>query len=409
MSELVDAGFLRDAAIRIRQRMSRTAEDIVEIGRDLIEVKGRLAHGEFLSWIDAEFRMSSDTTQRFMLVAKLQIPPVAEFQPSVLYALAAPSTPEEVRAAVTEKVASGEAVTVADVKALKKAASIGKSATVADSQVAKVGEIAAAKAELRAVVTDAATRGLRGRTGSSNKNPNYQPPSAASAAWMHVYGVARALVEWATPDNVALAIAGRNERGDDQYANMRAVWECLDTVSNLIGSLGARPGLAEMGKRVVHGVPEESFKQATHLIGTVNRFAEFCRANSAATVASSVLPSEQLDITADIAVISAWLDRFAVALDRAAPKWIAPHAAKLSSEMMDFSRSALLNRLGRSKPGDPPKPSHSWRPTPSLGTLGCDETPDTGRSSNDGHRPAGQVRRAGRRGRGNSLAGCPRR
>jgi hypothetical protein len=66
-----------------------------------------LGHGGFLPWIDREFGISDQTAHRFIHVANMagQIPQIVEFQPSVLYALGAPSTPEEVRTVVAEKAA----------------------------------------------------------------------------------------------------------------------------------------------------------------------------------------------------------------------------------------------------------------------------------------------------------------
>jgi hypothetical protein len=43
----------REAAQRIRLRLRRSAEDIIEIGRDLIEVKASIGNGNFLPWIEA--------------------------------------------------------------------------------------------------------------------------------------------------------------------------------------------------------------------------------------------------------------------------------------------------------------------------------------------------------------------
>lgn len=113
---------VRDAAVRIKVRMARTASDIVDIGRDLIAVKEAVGHGHFLSWIDAEFGMSEDSAQRFMGVAKRlgdQIPQNAVFDRTALYALAAPSTPDEIVEEVTERAANGETFTAADIKAMK--------------------------------------------------------------------------------------------------------------------------------------------------------------------------------------------------------------------------------------------------------------------------------------------------
>jgi hypothetical protein len=124
-----DKEFLYETADRIRKRMSRTAQDIVEIGLDLIAVKDRVGHGKFLPWINDEFAMREDTAARFMNVARnmaTQIAHGAEFQPAVLYALAAASTPEEVRTEITERATAGEKVTVADVRAAKTAVARGR-------------------------------------------------------------------------------------------------------------------------------------------------------------------------------------------------------------------------------------------------------------------------------------------
>jgi hypothetical protein len=56
-----DEEFLREVADRLRARMARTAQDIVEIGLDLIEVRARVGDGKFSAWIEAEFTMSRVT------------------------------------------------------------------------------------------------------------------------------------------------------------------------------------------------------------------------------------------------------------------------------------------------------------------------------------------------------------
>lgn len=71
--------------------------------------------------------------------------------------------------------------------------------------------------------------------------------------------------------------------------------------------------LAEMGTKV-RAVPPEGFKRATHLIGTVGRFADFCAANAPEEVAGGVLPEEAASLRAQVSTIDTWLDRFVVAL-----------------------------------------------------------------------------------------------
>lgn len=82
-------------------------------------IKKDLPHGQFLPWIAAEFEMSDQTAQNFMNVCARfgsQIPNYLEFKPTVLYALSAPSTPDEVVEKAIEKAESGGKVTVSDVK-----------------------------------------------------------------------------------------------------------------------------------------------------------------------------------------------------------------------------------------------------------------------------------------------------
>lgn len=76
--------------------MTRSAQDIIEIGRDLIAAKKSLGHGRFLAWIDAEFKMTDRSALSFVRVAQLygdKSEIISDLPPTVLYALAAPSTP----------------------------------------------------------------------------------------------------------------------------------------------------------------------------------------------------------------------------------------------------------------------------------------------------------------------------
>jgi len=116
-SHLVVANRARAAAERIRGRMQLAAESIIEVGRELIEQKAALGHGNFLPWIEAEFGMTDQTN--WMNTARRyadKIPNGLEFQPpTVLYALAAPSTPVEVRETVESLVADGQTFTAKNV------------------------------------------------------------------------------------------------------------------------------------------------------------------------------------------------------------------------------------------------------------------------------------------------------
>lgn len=72
--------------------------------------------------------------------------------------------------------------------------------------------------------------------------------------------------------------------------------------------------LADMGRQRRFPDPPEGFRQATQLLGTVRRFAEFCAANNPEFVAAGVLPSEAKHVRELVTQIDHWLDRFVVNL-----------------------------------------------------------------------------------------------
>lgn len=137
----------REAAERIKLRLRRSAEDIIEIGRDLIDVKATIGHGHFLPWIEAEFGMGQSSADRFMQVAKVygdKIPTVGNLPPTALYALAAPKTPIEVREEVEKMIEAGEVVSAATVKELRdKLSGLEKAKALAEEEIEqKDGKVA---------------------------------------------------------------------------------------------------------------------------------------------------------------------------------------------------------------------------------------------------------------------------
>jgi hypothetical protein len=99
---------------RIKSRMAKTAQDIIEIGRDLANVKKLLSHGEFQEWIQTELGISPRTAQNFMNVTNRlggKSEMISLLPPTVVYALAAPSTPDDVRAHVLELAEKGGPIT----------------------------------------------------------------------------------------------------------------------------------------------------------------------------------------------------------------------------------------------------------------------------------------------------------
>lgn len=96
----------------IKGLMRRAAQDIIEIGHKLKEVKARLGHGHFGGWLRAEFEWSEPTAQRFMRVSgAFQNRQIDGFAPSALYLLAAPSTPDAAREEALSRAEAGEPIT----------------------------------------------------------------------------------------------------------------------------------------------------------------------------------------------------------------------------------------------------------------------------------------------------------
>ena len=131
-SDLVQSGFdyatvptehrgtVEAATRRLHTLERKTSEAIIEIGKELISVKASIGHGNFLPWLEAEFGWSEPTAQRFMRVASsfksVKLTDLENIAPSALYALASPSTPDDVRVEFTELAAMGKPVRHQDVR-----------------------------------------------------------------------------------------------------------------------------------------------------------------------------------------------------------------------------------------------------------------------------------------------------
>jgi hypothetical protein len=79
--------------------------------------------------------------------------------------------------------------------------------------------------------------------------------------------------------------------------------------------------LAEAGKQsrvprapAVASTAPAGFKQATHLIGVVRNFADFCQKNDPVLVAGGLMNPEVHEVRNFVGVIDGWLDRFVISL-----------------------------------------------------------------------------------------------
>ena len=125
--------FVQQQTGEIRALIRRTAQEIIEVGQKLIEVKERLGHGQFEGWLQAEFDWTQMTANRFMRVAKqfksnnlLDL----HIAPSALYVLAAPSTPAAARTEALARAEAGELITHKAAKALKQKYALPQTAPV---------------------------------------------------------------------------------------------------------------------------------------------------------------------------------------------------------------------------------------------------------------------------------------
>ncbi|MBW4511494.1 MAG: DUF3102 domain-containing protein [Scytonematopsis contorta HA4267-MV1] len=103
----------------IKTLMRRTCEDIINIGHKLIAIKMSLGHGKFINWLKFEFNWSVSTATKFMQVAdqfKFVNFTNLNITASALYLIAAPSTPNEVRAEVLRIASLGENITYTKAK-----------------------------------------------------------------------------------------------------------------------------------------------------------------------------------------------------------------------------------------------------------------------------------------------------
>jgi predicted nucleic acid-binding Zn-ribbon protein len=114
-----DRDFLRGKEQAIK---GRTAQTIIENGHDLQDAQDRVGHGQFTIWIEGCFPWSRSAAYKMMNTftnfKSVNFTRLENIQSSVLYLLAAPSTPESARIEAIEKAENGEKLTIKDTKEL---------------------------------------------------------------------------------------------------------------------------------------------------------------------------------------------------------------------------------------------------------------------------------------------------
>lgn len=111
--------YVRDRARCIHALARVTAQNIVEIGQHLTDVKARLPHGHFLDWIDREFAWSERHARNYMMVHdrfKTANFSALDIDVSSLYLIAAPSVPQPVREEVLDRAQRNGGIGYSEVK-----------------------------------------------------------------------------------------------------------------------------------------------------------------------------------------------------------------------------------------------------------------------------------------------------
>jgi hypothetical protein len=122
------AATAKASAHAVLEGMQNLKDSYIIIGTHLREMKDKLPHGRFGAWLEFELGMKDKTAQNYMNAADHlgQNPNDVSLPPSVIYALASPSTPEEVKQQVKKQLAAGMIPKASEVKAAIKASKAEK-------------------------------------------------------------------------------------------------------------------------------------------------------------------------------------------------------------------------------------------------------------------------------------------
>ena len=99
-----------EAEATVDRILNRLRSSIIDTGGDLLSIKDKLGHGQFLEWLNHYFNMSERTAQNYMSTAKRfgTTPQILDMVPhGLVYQLAAARTPDSVRQAVIDDVVAG--------------------------------------------------------------------------------------------------------------------------------------------------------------------------------------------------------------------------------------------------------------------------------------------------------------
>lgn len=131
------AAFVRAKTDQVHDGEDGAGRGIVKMGQALIEVKQKLGHGKWGSWVTAEFAWGQRQAENFMNVALAfsELPAGSRLSPSALGMLASPGVPAEVREQVVGR-SMTEQVSIIETREMIAAAKREQEAEAARRQMA---------------------------------------------------------------------------------------------------------------------------------------------------------------------------------------------------------------------------------------------------------------------------------
>lgn len=186
------AAELEEAAGRIRRLVGFVDASIFEIGKELVAIKARLEHGEFMKWVKTSFEFTERSAQRYMSVFETfgcNYDTVSYLPKTVIQKLAAPSLPDTLREEVIADIYAGKKPTGKDIL-LRIADAKGKTGAhrkkAQADKIERKFEVEAIQPEAKTKVKPepvqaAATEAEAAGKGRAEKESNYRQQAAASA------------------------------------------------------------------------------------------------------------------------------------------------------------------------------------------------------------------------------------
>jgi hypothetical protein len=170
------ASNLRRQATRIKTRIGKATQDLIDIGRDLLAAKKHLIdHGNFVEWVEAEVGIARRTAQAYMAIAKLaddKGAAIALLAPTTVHRLASKSAPPEVVSKVLAKAESGDVLPDHMVSAMILEAKFQKKVT---ARLERGGLPQSGQFKIEAVARK------QGRQKAEQKNPNREKKTSEAA------------------------------------------------------------------------------------------------------------------------------------------------------------------------------------------------------------------------------------